>query len=260
MEEYAIKGAFFIYFMQKCACLQVRNQIVGVVVWLGKGDILNPHLSLYDIFYYFCSNVYWFAGRMENLIINRLKQGDERAFKYVYDHHYVFLCRFAFQLLKDSSLAEEVVDDVIFYLWEHRSEIEILKDLRAYLIRAVRNRCLNELNSRVARNEINISSFAFLEELDLLNAVFVDKKHPLGVLLEQEMEDELLRCIQKLPKECRSVFVKSRFEQKSYKEIASELNISLNTVKYHIKNALSILREHFAGYLGLFILLLLVAS
>lgn len=55
------------------------------------------------------------------------------------------------------------------------------------------------------------------------------------MLLEQELEDELKRSIDELPLECRRVFYKSRFEQKKYEEIAEELGISVNTVKYHIK-------------------------
>lgn len=90
---------------------------------------------------------------MEKLIIEQLKQGNEDAFKYIYKQHYVLLCRFANQMLADAALAEEIVDDAIFYLWEHRSDIEIEYSIRAYLMRAVRNRCLNELNSlRRGRN------------------------------------------------------------------------------------------------------------
>lgn len=92
-------------------------------------------------------------------MIKELKQGDEKAFKYIYDSHYVLLCRFACQLLEDSSLAEEIVDDAIFYLWEHRADIEITYSIRAYLMRAVRNRCLNELNSLSHRKELRFSSF-----------------------------------------------------------------------------------------------------
>ena len=76
---------------------------------------------------------------MEKLIIEQLKQGNEDAFKYIYKQHYVLLCRFANQMLADAALAEEIVDDAIFYLWEHRSDIEIEYSIRAYLMRAVRN-------------------------------------------------------------------------------------------------------------------------
>ena len=161
----------------------------------------------------------------DTLIIEHLRRGDEEAFKYIYEHHYVLLCRFANQILNDAALSEEVVDDAIFYLWEHRREIEITYSVRAYLMRAVRNRCLN-----------------------------VEENQPLGVLLERELEDELTRSIEELPVECRTVFKKSRFEQKKYEEIALELGISINTVKYHIKNALSLLQKRLDNYLHLLII------
>lgn len=197
---------------------------------------------------------------IEKQIIERLKRGDERAFRYIYDRHYVLLCRFAEQLLNDLPLAEEVVDDVIFYLWEHRTEVEITYSLRAYLIRAVRNRCLNELNSLGNRIESRVSSLSVAENLEFLDAIFVEERTPLGHLLEQELEDELLRRIDELPSECKAVFKKSRFEGKKYEEIAEELHISANTVKYHIKNALAYLQEKMGTYLKLLIIYIFIGN
>ena len=90
--------------------------------------------------------------------------------------------------------------------------------------------------------------------MEFLDSVFVEDNHPLGTLLEQELEEKLLKCIEELPKECRAVFKKSRFEQKKYEEIADELKISVNTVKYHIKNALASIQLHMGDYLKLLIL------
>lgn len=112
---------------------------------------------------------------MEKLIIEQLKQGNEDAFKYIYKQHYVLLCRFANQMLADAALAEEIVDDVIFYLWEHRDDIEIEYSIRAYLMRAVRNRCLNELNSLRRREELLVSSFFLPENMEFLDRVFVEE-------------------------------------------------------------------------------------
>lgn len=190
---------------------------------------------------------------LEELLIKKLRKGDERAFRLLYDRHYVLLCRFANQLLNNAALAEEVVDDVIFYLWEHRQEVEIRYSIRAYLMRAVRNRCLNELQLQSHREELHISSFLSPESMDFLDSLFVDNKQPLGMLLEQELEEELKRSIDELPLECRKVFYKSRFEQKKYEEIATELGISVNTVKYHIKNALAFLQRRLGSYLKLLI-------
>ena len=140
----------------------------------------------------------------DTLIIEHLRRGDEEAFKYIYERHYVLLCRFANQILNDAALSEEVVDDAIFYLWEHRREIEITYSVRAYLMRAVRNRCLNELQSLSHREELHFSSFMLPENMEFLDSVFVEENQPLGVLLEQELEDELTRSIEELPVECRT--------------------------------------------------------
>lgn len=105
-----------------------------------------------------------------------------------------------------------------FILWEHRSDIEIEYSIRAYLMRAVRNRCLNELNSLRRREELLVSSFFLPENMEFLDRVFVEDEHPLGYLLEQELESELIRNIEELPLECRTVFKKNRFEQKNTKK------------------------------------------
>lgn len=74
---------------------------------------------------------------------------------------------------------------------------------------------------------------------------------------EQELESEIMQAIDKLPEECGRVFRMSRFEEKKYEEIACELNISVNTVKYHIKRALALLHEDLGKYLAATIVLLL---
>lgn len=99
----------------------------------------------------------------EKQLIEELRCGNESAFRRIYDRHYVPLCRFADLFLHDASLSEEVVDDAIFYLWEHRSEVEITYSLKAYLMKSVRNRCLNELNSLAHREELQFSSFSSRE-------------------------------------------------------------------------------------------------
>lgn len=79
--------------------------------------------------------------------------------------------------------------------------------------------------------------------------------YPLGMLLERELENEIRMAIDKLPAECRCVFEKSRIEGKKYEEISQELGISINTVKYHMKNALSFLQAELSKYLIVLILL-----
>ena len=114
-------------------------------------------------------------------------------------------------------------------------------------MRAVRNRCTNYLNSEWEKREIAFSSLMPDEITD--DKMTISDSHPLGALLERELEEEIYKAIDKLPNECRRVFDKSRFEGKSYEEISQELGISVNTVKYHIKNALASLQTNLSKYL-----------
>ena len=81
---------------------------------------------------------------------------------------------------------------------------------------------------------------------------------PYGTLLSRELEEKVIQAIEALPGECRQVFLKSRMENEKNKEVAEELGISVNTVKYHLKDALKILREkleHYLIALSLFLLM-----
>lgn len=180
----------------------------------------------------------------EEKIIFLLKQGDNSAYKYIYDHHYNLLCSVAYEFVKDTFVSETIVDDLIFHIWERRETIIISISLKAYLIRAVRNRCINYLNLEREKRELTFSSMTVEQKKQTLYSESLE--YPLGTLLEQELEYEITRAIEKLPNDSRKVFLMSRWEGKRYIQIANELGISVNTVKYHIKNALARLSEDLA--------------
>ena len=184
-------------------------------------------------------------------LIHSLKSGNNQAYKYIYDHHYVLLCKIAYEFLKDDFLAESIVDDIIFHLWEKRDTLEITTSLRSYLVQAVRNRCINYLNLEREKREVRFSVID--QQGEWINSVFPSDDYPLARLLENELEQEIRNAIDRLPEECKVVFKKSRFEEKRYEQIAEELGISVNTVKYHIKNAISRLSADLSKYLLLLI-------
>ena len=186
----------------------------------------------------------------EKLIIERLRQGDNHAYKYIYDYHYVALCKVSYYFLKDKLLAESIVNDVILHIWEVRENLNLEIPLRRYLIQAVRNKSLNYLALKYNEMEVQFSAFE-REGIQLQNTI-ADPHQPLGALLEKELEHKIKEAIDGLPAECKRVFKLSRFEEMSYEQISKELGLSVNTVKYHIKNALAILREKLGPYLCFF--------
>ena len=181
-------------------------------------------------------------------MVQQLKDGVDAAYKFLYDHHYQILCHVAAQYVKDDFLAETIVGDVIFHLWEVRESIEINTSLRQYLMTSVRNRCLDYLKSQHCQKEVPVAQNG-LQDFPVLQYVKTDD-YPLGRLLEKELEGEIMGAIDRLPEDCRRVFRLSRFEQLKYEEIAQQLNISVNTVKYHIKHALALLHEQLGKYLA----------
>lgn len=186
---------------------------------------------------------------IDQLLAERLQKGDVEAYRYLFQHHYAIMCRYAFMMVSDSFIAETIAGDVIYRLWENRAALEIHTSIRAYLIRSVRNQCLDYLSSSHSRLEIAESKIPEVIDHPLSTGSY----EPSTALIEKELESIVAEAVSQLPDECKAVFIKSRIEGKKYQEIAEELHISVNTVKYHIKNALSQLRQSLGKYLHLII-------
>ncbi|MDR0750540.1 MAG: RNA polymerase sigma-70 factor [Tannerellaceae bacterium] len=181
----------------------------------------------------------------DSVVIEGLRSGDEKAYKYLYDFHYSILCAVANRYIHDYDVGEMIVSDVIYAIWKNRSGLIINQTLRGYLLRAVKNGCLNYLN----RQSKQISIEPLQESLE-------DGAHPLEKLIEQELDIKIEACIKALPGLTRQVFVLSRFEELKYNEIAQRLNISVDVVKYHVKSALSKLRKELQEFLVIVLALL----
>ncbi|MBP1641027.1 MAG: polymerase sigma 70 [Bacteroidetes bacterium] len=184
----------------------------------------------------------------EEYIVSQLKEGNESAYRYLFDKYYVRLCRVAKLYTKDSYVSENLVGDLIFYLWENRESMHIHTSLSSYLFTSIRNRCLNYLQ----QSSVMYESRFPLASTDMFEDISIESDSPLGIIIEKELELKMNDSIEHLPVECRNVFKLSRYENLSYDEIAERMGISVNTVRYHIKNALSSLRANLKEYLILF--------
>lgn len=173
---------------------------------------------------------------------------DLESFRDLYNRYYEELCRFAMQLLNNSSLAEEVVDDEFMYLWTNRSRLEI-KSIKTYLFRAVHNSCIDVLRSSKHRFSSLSSQISSADSIHFMERVFIDEAHPLGQLLDKELETEVRQAVGRLPDDCKRVFLMSRVDHRKYQEIAKMLGVSVNTVKYHMKHALRLLNDELSKYL-----------
>ena len=179
-------------------------------------------------------------------ILLRLKNGDELAYRYLYDQYYSKLCRIANFYVKDVFISENLVGDLIFSMWENRENLDTIESLNSYLFASIRNRCFNYLKQAYVQREI---SFSKVLENKFIYSMQSENDLPVGILIEKELEDKIELSINHLPQQTKKVFQLKRSEELSYEEISSQLNISVNTVKYHMKSAIHILRVELATYL-----------
>jgi len=182
----------------------------------------------------------------DKFLVESLKQGDQRAFRFLFDNHYASLSRYAMNMVHSAETAEDIVMDVFTKLWETGAGLEITSSLQGYLYRSVYNACLNYM-TRTHKRFTELSAET-IEKLD--KAV-----NPLGMhsipesFTMSELSEAIEKCIDKLPDECKKIFMMSRVEDLSHKVIAANLGISENTVKVQIYRALKKLKVMLGEYL-----------
>ena len=145
----------------------------------------------------------------ERLIINGLKTGDTEAYRYIYDTHYQVLCFTANRYVHDQFVAETIVGDLIFKLWEKRDSLDINTSLRSYLSQSVRHASMDYLRSKRQRYEIASSRLA--DDGAVPEPSSDADNDPLSEVINSELEERVDEAIAALPAECRRVFEMSRF-------------------------------------------------
>ena len=172
----------------------------------------------------------------------------EKLFSEIYKKHYTELCIYAMRFLKDEDEAEEIVQEIIFKLWEQRNQLEEVNSIRSYLYRSVHNRCLNYLKHQIHKNKYSDRAYIEMKKMELESAEEYQNK---------ELEEKVHSAIAELPERCKEVFQLSRFEGKKNKEISDHLGISIKAVEANITRALSSLRESLGAYLHVELIIIL---
>ncbi len=175
-----------------------------------------------------------FNLRDEPNLINRLKNNDADAFDQLFQLYGQRLYDFALKYLKSESEAEEMVQVIFVRLWENRKSLRSEYSFKSYLYTVT----LNQIRKFFNKRAISLKYMAYLKdnmsEADNQMSDSIDY----GSMLRRI--DEI---IDKFPERKKQIFLKSRKEGKTSKEIAQELNISVGTVDNQISDALRIIRE-----------------
>ena len=155
-------------------------------------------------------------------ILNLLQKSDRDAYKQLFLKYYSPLCEYASHYISDAD-SEELVQDLMLFIWETRKMLIIGTSLKSYL-----ERIHNHIYEKI-KDQFEDPDYYFVNELT----------------------EHINKAIRELPDTYRDTFTLSRFGELTNTQIATKLGVSVKTVEYRISQALKILRVRLKDYLPL---------
>ena len=169
----------------------------------------------------------------DGVLVQLLKGGDEHAFSSFYDTLWEPLFSFVVRAVKDTDDAMDIVQETFISIWQQRNALESVQSVRSYVFSIARYKALRYIRLNIQKRDYLTSLWQFFDTYT---------ESPEELLTADELQHAIDKQVAKLPPKMREVFLLSRDEHLSYKEIAARLNISDKTVKKQINNSLKMLR------------------
>ena len=183
----------------------------------------------------------------EGQLLRRLAGGDASAFREMYDQYQQTIFAFAFYLTKSRDLSEEIVQEVFTRIWEKKEQLPVSMSILPYIKKMTQN-LVFDLFRKASREE------------QLQDTIYESTTSALTLPVDELLEKELRRIyhgsIDQLPPQKKIIYLLSRDHNLSYEEIAKKLNISRNTVRNHMTEALKAVRNYIERHSALLSFLL----
>lgn len=172
----------------------------------------------------------------------------QEQFTTFYETYFARMVRFSLIYIEKREDAENLVQDVFVYLWEHPSVLVNVRDMDAFLFTLLKNRCINFLKHQTRLEYIEE------ETIHRLNLEALRSFEAWSDTLP-EVEKAVNAAIARLPERCREILILNKFQHMKYKEISAKLGISVNTVENQMAIALKKLRTELKDYMPLLMFL-----
>ncbi|MFN8355310.1 MAG: RNA polymerase sigma-70 factor [Spirosomataceae bacterium] len=171
-------------------------------------------------------------------LVKRLLVDGDAALRELYNRYAKRLYSLALYKTGSRETAEEIVQEIFVKLWENRERLQI-EHVESYLFTALKYQIISHLRSSVAQRRVQTVE-------DDLPQITAPSDYTIGV---EEIRLALEQSVSQLPAKTRQIFVMSRMDELSHREIAAQLDLSEKTVEYHIAQALKYLRLSLKEYL-----------
>jgi len=168
----------------------------------------------------------------DKILFNEIRKGNKVVYESLFAEYYESLVRFAEKYTFDQYISEDLVQELFIHIWEQAPKMEIKTSIKAYFYQAIRNRCLNYLKSLKVKDKHHLIYVDVLINTE-------DDIEVYDPLLLNQIRDS----IEELPPQMSKIFKLKLVEGLKYAEIATELDISLNSVKTQLRRARKKIRE-----------------
>lgn len=186
--------------------------------------------------------------------MQELKTKKPLSFNQLYQDYHPQFVRFANTYVRDNIIAEDVATEAIIYYWENRLTLKPESNVAAYILTVIKHKCLNHLRHMQIREEYSENMQSYMQ-WELTTRISTLEACDPNELFAAEIQEIVRRTLKGLPEQTKKIFLLSRYENKSHKEIAEQFQISTKGVEFHINKALKALRISLKDYFPLFIYL-----
>ncbi|WP_176851985.1 RNA polymerase sigma-70 factor [Mucilaginibacter sp. OK268] len=170
-----------------------------------------------------------------------MKKGNIAAFEEIYRLYWSGLYSYAYNILRNKVVCEEIVQEIFLSLWNKRHELKITHSLKAYLFTAIKFQTLNYIKSEKVKRH-------YAESYSNFEKIFFDNSNEENIYLS-DLKLKVEKEVSKLPEKCQQIYRLSRDKHQSIKNIADLLNISHKTVENQLTKALKYLRSSLGDFL-----------
>jgi RNA polymerase sigma-70 factor (ECF subfamily) len=170
-------------------------------------------------------------------LVEKLRKGDLEAFDTLFEKYSNRLFGFAMKYLKSKEEAEGLVQDVFLKIWENRKKLKKESSLNSYLFTISYHNICKFFRNKQLQGKLK-------EEIGLASEISMDTEDQINY---HSTLEEIEKLIEQLPPKQKVIFLKSRKEGKSTREIAEEMHLAPGTVDNHISAALKFIRKHISG-------------
>jgi len=175
------------------------------------------------------------AERCDIELLDGLKKNNISAFNAIYVQYSKPLYIYLLHKLKYPDLCNDILQDIFVTIWEKREQLKIETSIKAYLYQSARFKIIDKYRQEVKYHK-------YLAELA---SYIIDPATITDRIDQRSQLQQIQNAVNNMPAKMREIFILSRFEHQTTRDIASKTNLSPQTVKNQISKALRILRVNY---------------